>query len=188
MALCAVITFASLASAQTGRDLQFNVEVGTGDPVRRERDVRDAIRAASISQLGPDAFRYVEQPALGSRGYVILVRRGRREAVIDVSWMYGHPRLGWNRTRHERLTISLEYYDGLSGWIDEEFERAERASAIGGDAIYVCTDGPGVSTERVKDGQARWMTGFCGDRHPNELIGTRLRDLVLDLVGSTRSR
>lgn len=177
-----------MASAQTSRHLQFDVELGAGDPVPEERDVRDAIRAAPISQLGPDAFRYVEQPALGSRGYIILVQRRRRDAVIDVSWMYGHPRLGWNRTRHQRLTISLEYYDGMSSWIDEEFDRAERAYAQRTDARYICTDGPGASTERVKNGEVRWMTGFCGDRHPNELIGSRMRDLVLDLLGSNRQR
>lgn len=186
--LCAAFAFASAATAQTGRDLQFDVEIGIGDPIRAERDVRNAARARPISQMGPDAFRYVEQPALGSRGYVISVQRRRRDAVMDVSWMYGHPRLGWTRTRHERLSISLDYYDGLSSWIDEEFDRAARAYARRTGAIYVCTDGPGASTERMRNGEVRWMTGFCGDRHPNELIGARLRDLVLDLLGDAPAR
>jgi hypothetical protein len=181
---CAVIIFASGASAQTNRHLQFDVEIGDGDPTRARLDARDAIRAAPISQLGPDAFRYVQQPALGGRAYVILVRRRPRDAVIDISWLDGHPRIGWTRTRHKRMTISLDYYDGLSTWIDEEFDRAEQAHALRTDAHYVCTDGPGSSTERVNGGEVRWMSGFCGERHPNELIGARMRNLVLDLLGS----
>lgn len=102
--------------------------------------------------------------------------------------MYGHPRVGWTRTRHNRLTISLDDYDELSSWIDEEFDRAASAYARRTGAIYVCTDGPGASTERIKGGEVRWMTGSCGDRHPNELIGARLRDLVLDLLGDTAAR
>jgi hypothetical protein len=186
--LATIALHASRADAQTNPDwrLRFDAEVGNGDPAREGFDVRDAIRARPISVLGPDAFRYVEQPALGGTGYVIELRRRRLNATIEVNWLYGHPGLGWTRTRLRRLTIPLEDYDSLSEWVDEEFDRAERAHAARGDsdARYLCADGPGASTERISGDRARWMTGSCGEDHPNDMIGNRLKGLVLDLLGS----
>lgn len=188
-----IIVFAAIALQVSQADAQprphwlldFDVEVGNGDPVREEFDIRDAIRARPISASGPDAFRYVEQPALGGVGYVIELRRRQRDATIDVHWLFGHPGLGWTRTRTRWLRISHEHYDNLSEWIDEELDRAEGAhtARVDTDAIRMCADGPGASTERVDGDRVRWMTGSCGERHPNELIRIRLKDLVLDLLG-----
>lgn len=185
--IAAIALHTSRADAQPNPNwnLRFDVEIGNGDPVRGDFDIRDAIRVRPISASGPDAFRYVEQPALGGTGYVVELRRRQRDATIEVHWLHGHPGLGWTRTRTRRLDIPLEDYDSLSEWIDEQFDRAERAHAARGDsdARYMCTDGPGASTERIDGDRARWMTGSCGERHPNELIGLRLKYLVLDLLG-----
>jgi hypothetical protein len=47
----------------------------------------------------------------------------------------------------------------------------------------MCADGRGASTERIDGDRVRWMSGSCGERHPNELIRIRLKELVLDLLG-----
>lgn len=182
--VCAAVTFSGVASAQTEDTAYFDVEIGTNDPSRESLDVRDAIDAPPISQLGPDAFRYIEQPALGGRGYIISVQRRRNDAVLDASWMYGHRSLGWRRTRHQRFVISLDLYLSLSEWIDEELDRAAQAPPRQGDVIAVCADGPGATTERISDGHVRWMSGSCGDLHPNDIVRERMLNLVLDLVGT----
>lgn len=185
IAITALHTSRADAQPNPSWNLRFDVEVGNGDPVRGDFDIRDAIRVRPISASGPDAFRYVEQPALGGTGYVIELRRRQRNATIEVHWLHGHPALGWTPTRMQRLSISLEYYDSLSEWIDEEFDRAEQAHAAHGDsdAMLMCTDGPGASTERIDGDRVLWMTGSCGERHPNDLIRLRLKSLVLDLLG-----
>ncbi len=36
--------------------------------------------------------------------------------------------------------------------------------------MIVCADGPGYVSERRRAGKSQWLSGFCGENHPNEEI------------------
>lgn len=159
-------------------------ETGLGAAPRSNlHDVLDAVGAPPLNQIGPDAFRFSQEPALGGRGYVMTFAGHADGARAEIIWLDGHPRSGWRRTRRVRLELDLGEYERLASFVDEELERGEPILMSDGEGI-VCTDGPGFLTERVMDGVHRWMSGFCGDAHPNNAIKGYLAGWALDRLGN----
>ena len=107
-------------------------------------------------------LRFSSQPALGGTGYVITLSANRG---ADVSWFWGHARLGWRRTRHTHFDVSeAEYRDVvdqvdrlLTAGMDAPLARANSADEV----IVACADGPGYLTERRSNGEAHWFRPQC---------------------------
>jgi hypothetical protein len=173
-------------------------ETGTGNAPRygalyggEFRDILNDARAPQMDSMGYDAVRFSSQPALGGDGYVILIVRQERYA--DVSWYRGHPRMGWQRSRHIRFRISEQDYQTVANNVDGYLASAEQndrlappCSAEDEDcAMIVCGDGPGYLTERIHEGRSTWMRGFSctTDEHPNDLIAAYLSRWVFERLG-----
>jgi hypothetical protein len=125
-------------------------------------DLLDDAGAPRARSLGTDAVRFSSQPALGGIGYIILLNANGR---AEVSWFYGHPSLGWRRTRRARFEVSEGEYQSVvrevdrlvSDGIADEHPRGIDAE----EAIIACSDGPGYLTERVNNGHVYWLRPQC---------------------------
>lgn len=124
-------------------------------------DPLDDAGAPRARSLGTDALRFSSQPALGGIGYIILLNANGR---AEVAWFYGHPSLGWRRTRRVRFEVSEGEYQGVVREVDRIVTEGIAEQPRGADAeeaIIACTDGPGYLTERVNNGHVYWLRPQC---------------------------
>lgn len=156
-------------------------ETGVGEAPRGDHDIRDELRSRPISAVGPNSFRLSSQPALGGRGFIIELAAQGRVGVVTVKWADGHPRSGWRQTRQRTFRISRDEFDGLMESVDAMLADSETPLIQSGDpndpqddVIILCTDGPGYLSERSRAGEVTWLSGFCGENHPNDLISGML--------------
>lgn len=163
----------------------FAQDAGAGDAPRATRhDVRDAVSAPLLGEIGPDVFRFSQAPALGGRGYVMTFVGQADGAWAEIIWLDGHPSLGWRVTRRQRFELAPSEYERLATFVDQQLARgAPDLRSEAGDVIMVCTDGPGYLTERLMDGDQSWLRGFCGDDHPNDAIKAYLSAWALHRLG-----
>ena len=162
--------------SRSGPDLQLcEVE-------RSRHDILDSVQRPSATILGQDVIRFSSAPALGGRGLVVeLVSEGSRGAVGRLFWLYGHPGLGWEMRGGTRIRLTSERYSRLATVVDQQMARSEPLPSPAADepeVMFVCTDGPGYLTERVRHGQIVTLAGSCGDEHPNDQIGALLLQLL----------
>jgi hypothetical protein len=149
----------TLASADVGHD-ESTVTEG----------VLAAIHAKPLSQVGDDAIRFSNEPALGGPAWVVEWHRDSQGfGEGTVTFLYWHRSEDPSVTGVLQLGLSREAYAELSAKIDELLRRPERVEKYRPRLFFVCTDGPGYLTERRTGGVTTWLTGFCGD-HPNNAI------------------
>jgi hypothetical protein len=152
------------------REFDRPVEFGSGEAPRYSelyegdsRDLLDDARAPAMSALGANALRFSSQPALGRTGYVIAMKA---TGEVEIAWFDGHPRLGWRRTHRHRFQIPQREYERVVAEVDrlmalEVVELQRRPNDEAEPAIVVCSDGPGYLTERIRDGEVRWLRPMC---------------------------
>lgn len=164
----ACFAFLLWALLSNGVQAQIDEQFGVGEAPRHQpggeyRDILVTARAPTIGALGNDALRFSSQPALGGVGYIITVRGNGR---VNVAWYYGHPALGWRRTRQASFRIPEAEYERVVGRVDELLAEgaSELRRTVEGteeEAIVVCSDGPGYRTERIRGGEATWYRPWC---------------------------
>jgi hypothetical protein len=139
-------------------------------------------QAQRIPALGDDVIRFSSQPALGGSGYIVTVVRG---GYADVAQFWGHGEFGWTLKRDVRFEISEKDFQRLAKDVDDDLARGDPKDVdddlargdpnAGCDGVIVlCSDGPGYLTERARHGAASWVSGFCEENNPNNLIAPRL--------------
>ena len=154
-------------------------ESGEGEAPRGKHSLLSGIGARPLSKLGDEAIRFTSEPALGGPATSVELRPDRGQYKVTVSYLDGHPSLGWRKLGAFQFSINHEEFS----WLLAEIERAEREEGAddgGPDAdgdIVVCTDGPGYLSEIRSHGHTRWISGFCG-RNANNTIARLFARLV----------
>jgi hypothetical protein len=185
--LLAFVMLPKFSSAETEERIPVtDVTLGVGDVAIEPVDVRYSTHSAPISQMGPEAFRFTDAPAICGRAYLFEAERHARDAVFRVAWLNGCARTGWRVTRRATFRSSLEDYDGLAEWIDTQMDRGRAIAGAPqpeGDERWICMDAAALLIERRRNGSSAWMTGSCGDDHPSTLIEQRLIDYAFNRIG-----
>lgn len=152
--------------------------------VRRDRraDILNAARRPLARSLGREVIRVSRQPALGGHGLVVeLVGNEAGGATVRIFGFYGHPRTSWRRTGMHRFILPSEQYRQLADSVDRAMVHNVPPRLAQGEVV-VCTDGPGLLTERVRDGAVRSLGGSCPlsvhAEHPNRVIEAAVQDML----------
>jgi hypothetical protein len=167
-----------------GRHRQADFQVGEFQP--EENDVLVRAMRPPMSDLGPDAVRFSTSPALGGVAYVVeIVPRGRNFARVTVLGLWGHERDTWTIDDRIRFNLAGSRYRALTSKVDAELTRARaisKSDETDGES-YICTDGPGYLTERIVNGAAVSLIGFCDPDHPNRAISDEMLGLLCSHLG-----
>jgi hypothetical protein len=153
-------------------------KVETGDYSRARSDVLKALAAPPLATIGADVVRFSTAPALGGQATVVELHRVDATHAEGRAWfLAGHPHLGWTRQGELRLHLTVAAFDALTGGVDAALDKAAAAAPPDRNDLVICTDGPGYLSERRVNGQARWLSGFCGD-HPNDRIAALIGEVL----------
>ena len=129
--------------------------------------------------MGNDAIRFSSSPALGGTATVVEIKPDKQQLyLVTVSYLEGHPSLGWDKWGGFHFLINSEDFN----WLLQKIEAAERDGAsrdslTEGVDIVVCADGLGYLSEIRSKRKSRWISGFCGS-NPNNTIALLMARLV----------
>lgn len=130
-------------------------------------------------------------PALGGEAVIVEIRRDRRGGGrAGVTWFSGHPRSRWRREGGRVFNLSAARYRRLATTVDAAIARARTPpthDSQGNEVGFICMDGPGYLTERVRGGEAVSLTGWCpyteDEEHPNVEIAAAVMRLACRRIG-----
>jgi len=127
-------------------------------------------------------------PSLGGMAAIFEISDyGRSPLTARVYTLYGHPRLGWTIEESRSFSLQRVEYLRLVARVDSALTEYRTGAVADPDVIAVCTDGPGLVTERVVQGSVATLGGTCGwteeGKHPNERILMLVTDLVCRHLG-----
>jgi hypothetical protein len=140
-------------------------------------------------------IRFSRSPSLGGRGLIVeVVGDAAGGAEVRVIALWGHPSDSWRVERSRRFVLPPERFRQLASAVDAAIENRvlPPPEREGQETRIVCMDGPGYLTERVRNGAALSLTGFCPpnqtDPHPNEVVATLIRDMLCRRRDSAANR
>jgi hypothetical protein len=145
-------------------------------------DILDAIHRPPARALGAEVIRFSRMPSLGGWALIVEIVAGADSSASGRAYIfYGHPSIGWELRVSTRFELPARFYRRLASDIDAAI--AKRVSIpLGEDEVIVCTDGPGLLTERVRNGRVQSLTGSCPPtmeaEHPNRLIEAAVQDML----------
>ena len=126
------------------------------------------LRLPDLAALGGESIRATMTPSLGGRGELYQVTydpQGR--ATLLAIWVVGHPYSGWRQIGREEVVLTGREYRRLAAQVDTALAQPDPPT---GDMI--CFDGPGMRTERYRNGRMeRYEAWGCGGEPSNVAFG-----------------
>ncbi len=126
------------------------------------------LRLPELAALGGESIRATMMPSLGGRAelYQVTFDPQGRASLLAV-WLAGHPYSGWREIGREEVVLTPREYRQLARRVDTALARTETP---GGDEA--CLDGPGMRTERRRDGRtANYEAWGCGNEPGSVAFG-----------------
>jgi hypothetical protein len=172
--------------SRAGADLQPCEAERTG------RGLLDAANMPRMSALNEDAIRFSSAPALGGEALIFEVRRNRGgDARATIMWFSGHPQRHWRREGRLVFVMSRPDYRRFAASVDAAIARVRtpngREAEGDAPAFFICLDGPGYMTERVRGGEVVSLSGWCpyaeNEEHPNSEIAIAVMRIVCRRIG-----
>lgn len=116
---------------------------------------------------------------------IYAVADGRARLEIDI--VEGGFRIGWKEIMAFEAILSADEYKAVLKKIDglyKEPEDGDHKPVDTDEGIIVCTDGPGLLSERMRGDSFSYIDGSCGEDHPNRLIAQYLQEFTQGLANN----